>query len=184
MEEGSQKKDLTGSSRLSREEFSERIRCIPRIMSAINARFGGRLNEHDLADLVQDTTIVVLRKIDRFQPGTSFESWVFRIGFLEYQNALRRKSKAAQALPEGGDEIPAEDSRTFEELYSGLERLEVDEAQVVGLKYFEGLTFEEIAMRLGIPVGTSKTRHYRGISKLQEYLKGRTAEVRHDGKNA
>ena len=51
-----------------------------------------------------------------------------------------------------------------------LERVGGVEAEAVALKHYEGLTFEEMAQRLGIPASTLKTRYYKGMSRLEAIL--------------
>ena len=48
------------------ERFSERMKCVPRILAALNAKMGRPLDEHDLADLSQDTVVLVLQKLDQY----------------------------------------------------------------------------------------------------------------------
>lgn len=153
-----------------------------------NERMGSPLGEHDLADVAQDTCLVVLRKLDRFEPGTSFESWVFRISQLELMNAVRKSNRLPRAADAQGSSASAmgvaapggESAPQFEEIHQGLELLEHNERQVIRLKYFEDLTFEEIAKREQVPLGSVKTRHYRGMSKLLAFMNGRGTEGNDD----
>ena len=50
----------------------------------------------------------------------------------------------------------------------GLERVDANVRQVLELTYFEGLTAQEVATRLGVPAGTVKSRLARGIGMLQQ----------------
>jgi RNA polymerase sigma factor (sigma-70 family) len=58
----------------------------------------------------------------------------------------------------------------YEDVYSGLEKLGEDHAQIIRLKHFSQMTFEEIARRLRVSANTVKTRYYRGLIKLREFL--------------
>lgn len=151
--------------------------CVARILRALNGRLGSPLDEHDLADLVQDTVIVILRKLGQYVDGWDLEGWVFQICRFELMNAVRRKrrhpvsnlevNQVAERKP-GADPVSSD-----ADVVAGLALLETDEAAVLRLKYFEDLSFPEVAVRLGIPLGTVKTRHYRGISKLSQFIAGR-----------
>ena len=60
----------------------------------------------------------------------------------------------------------------FHRPYHGaLERLGGVEAETIRIKHFEGLTFEAVGVRLGIPTNTAKTRYYRGMLRLEKLLR-------------
>ena len=69
------------------DEFIERMRCVPGILAALNARCGRQLDEHLLADVVQDVLIVVWSKLPEFQGTGRLELWVYRICQFELMNA-------------------------------------------------------------------------------------------------
>ena len=54
--------------------------------------------------------------------------------------------------------------------YMGLSMLSPGESEVIRLKHFAQMTFEEIAERLGISANTAKTRYYRGLERLRGWL--------------
>ncbi len=143
-----------------------------------NSRLGGQLNAEDLADLTQDVFLILWRKLSEYTPATSFESWVYRICFLEMMNCLRKRRRRQRVLDEVAREavevepgpMAARIGR-FEGLHLGLECLEREEAAIIRLHHFEGRTFQEVGARLDIPVGTAKTRYYRGLTKLKEFLR-------------
>src|SRR5262245_47547866 len=58
--------------------FIDRMRCIPKILSVLNARSGRPLDGHDLRDLTQDTLMAVWKKLDRFEGRASLETWAYR----------------------------------------------------------------------------------------------------------
>ena len=157
------------------DRFAERMKCVPRILAALNTKMGRPLDEHDLADLTQDTLLVVIKKLDQFAAHAPLESWVYRICALELMNEVRRKRR----LQSRNRRITSERQPTaematdeFEHIHRALDRLGGHDADVVRLKHFEELTFEEIGDRLAISPNTAKTRYYRGISKLESYLGG------------
>ncbi|MEM7205062.1 MAG: sigma-70 family RNA polymerase sigma factor [Planctomycetota bacterium] len=155
----------------------ERLRCIPRILTAQNAKFGFPLSEHDLADLVQDTAVVILGKLDLFAGRAPLEGWVYRVCCLEFMNGLRRSRRqpvavdhtTAPVVDERAD-VAREQVTQREQLLLALERVGGAEAEAVALKHFEGLTFAEIGERLDVPTNTAKTRYYRGLSQLEQIL--------------
>lgn len=170
------------------DRFAQRMRCVPRILGALNARMGRPLDEHDLEDLAQDAVIIVLRKLEQFIPGYSLEGWVYRICKLELMNRVRSKRRLPRLLVDdvacepasGGGSGGGAPLDEHEEVYRGLACLEPDEEAVIRLKYLEDLTFEQLSERLGIPLGTAKTRHYRAMLKLHAFLQNRYGESDRD----
>lgn len=159
------------------EVFVHRMACVPRILAALNYRLGSRLDEHDLADLAQDTVVLVWRKLGSFGATCTLESWAYGIARLEYMNALRRRMRAVRSVrelevadSEPERSLPAGEGLAREELELWLGELEEEESAVVRKKHFEGKTFEELAEELGISPNTAKSRYYRGIRGLQQKL--------------
>lgn len=160
------------------QRFVERMRVLPRILDVLNARLGRPLNDHDLADLAQDTLILVWRKLSTFAGGSTLETWVFGVARLELMNFVRKtRRRATSAEPFDADCMLAplheHESLDYGILHEALAGLEPLEADVIRLKHFDDLTFEAIGARCRIPVNTAKTRYYRGIRHLQQALRAR-----------
>lgn len=167
---------------VSIETLVQRLRCIPRIMSLLNQRVGGAFGPEDLGDLTQDTLARLWPRMGRYNGQASLETWFYGFCFNGFMNALRKGSRAhsCAALSEqvaSPDLTPV--ALDYDHLHRGLEQLGETEARVVRLKYFNDLTFEQIGQRLGISPNTAKTRHYRGMRKLEELLRRGREEVEH-----
>ncbi len=164
-------------------DLSARLACVPRILRVRNARSGGTLDEHELADLCQDVLLILWRKLRQYDGEAVLPAWVYRIAALEYQNARRKKLRHASVsqLFGGGDDeegpepsVPLDrEPWEFEDVYLGLARIGRDEARVIRLRHFDGRTFAEIAELLGIAESTAKDRYYRGIAELRPLLADR-----------
>lgn len=157
-------------------EFEERMRCVPRILQALNGRRGRPLHDHDLADLVQDTVLIVLRKLPEFAAWAPLEGWIYRLCFLEFQNALRRRRREWQRTSEittepGDPGVDAGSNHAHDHVHLALTQLGGVEAETIRWKHFDGLTFQEIGVRLDMPPNTVKTRYYRGLAKLEALLR-------------
>ena len=162
--------------------FVRRMRCVPLSLAAQNARLGRPLNEHDIEDVSQEVLVLIWNKLGSFGGLSTLETWVYRFTSFELMNALRRK-RTRQRVSELDCEpavVPFADSRTrlleYEHLHQALERLEPSEADVIRLKHFQELTFEEISERMSMPANTAKTKYYRGLEKLREVLKAHGPE--------
>lgn len=160
----------------SLEVLASRLTCVPRILASINHRMGGPLGEEDLADLSQDTLIVIWGKLGSFEGRGRLETWAYRFCFLEFMNRLRRterRQRVVGASLESLDSVPSpiEPSvREFEVLEVGLAELGSPEADVIRMKHFDGWTFDDIAARLGQAPSTVKSQYYRGLDWLKRRL--------------
>jgi RNA polymerase sigma-70 factor (ECF subfamily) len=131
----------------------------------------------DAEDLVQDTFLVVLQRIDTFQPGRAFAPWFFRILVNRGLNA--RKARALRAV----DEIPetasstgpspdreAERSELRDRLRTALAALPERQRLIVELFELEGFAGPEIAEILEISAGTVRWHLHEARKALRETL--------------
>ena len=128
-------------------------------------------------DATQDTFITVFRKASGFAGRSAFSTWLYRVAVNTcYDHARRAKRHMAESLPEGRDPIdPAgEDGFTAVELRPDLETalaaLPEEFRAAVVLADVEGLGLQTVADALGVPVGTVKSRVFRGRRLLAETL--------------
>ncbi len=158
-------------------------------------RFALRLtgSAADAEDLVQETFLRAFRAWDQYTPGTRAKSWLFTICrnvFLRQRKRDRRREETVRdaaaevdtkGLPTG--EIPVfttayqydPEGQFFAGIVDGgilgaIDRLPDDFRDTVVLSDLEGLAYAEIAELLDIPVGTVKSRLFRGRRLLQQML--------------
>lgn len=162
----------------AQSEFAERMRCVPRILAVLNARAGRRLDEHDLADLAQDTLVLLWRKLDTFTDQSTLETWAYGVARYEFLNAVRKKRPRAldvtQLEPESTLREEAEGRTEVLDhawILRALDDLGGEESRVIRMKHLDDLTFEEIGAALALSTNTAKTRYYRGLQKLQQRLR-------------
>ncbi len=165
------------------QRFLRRLACIPRMLKAISQRLGRPLDEQELEDLAQETLILAWRKLDQFSGQSRLESWCYGLARFEMMNAVRSKRRRPDiraepvhgtTLVDDGVEDPDLDRDYLLEVLAGLDPAE---AEVLRLKHFEALTFEDLAARLAITPSTAKSRYYRGLGRLQERLRGKLGET-------
>lgn len=136
------------------------------------------LRDRDAAlDAVQETFVTVFRKADRFAGRSAFSTWLYRVAVNTCHDLLRRaKRRQAEPLPEGRDpaDHAAEDlfssTEVRSDLQEALEQLQVEFRSAVVLVDLEGLSIQGAADILGVPVGTVKSRVFRGRKILAEAL--------------
>ncbi len=161
----------------SLERLAQRLSCVPRLLARLNARRGSRLSAQDVEDLSQDALLGIWRKLGSYHGQATFEGWLYRFCFLEFMNRVRLESRRPEA-PAGhptGVADPSGDALDLEreELEHALAVLEPSDAEVVRLKHFDQLTFDDIARALGMTPKMAKTRYYRGLASLQRELGAR-----------
>ncbi|MBI3750146.1 MAG: sigma-70 family RNA polymerase sigma factor [Chloroflexi bacterium] len=135
-------------------------------------------------DVVQEAFLGVWRNAGRYEPGRgSVRTWLMAIVHHRAIDSLRRR-RATVALPEGTDgTTPAVLALpdVWNEVAAGLDRDAVQSAlgsiptrqrEALELAYFAGLTQVEIAERLGLPLGTVKSRMRLGLLALRAELVG------------
>jgi RNA polymerase sigma-70 factor (ECF subfamily) len=145
-------------------------------------------NRADAEDLTQETFVRVFRSLADYTPGT-FEGWLHRITTNLFLDLVRRRQKIRfDALAEdAGDRLATDEAgpeRAYEqnnldpEIQRALDALPADFRAAVVLCDLEGLTYEEIALTLGIKVGTVRSRIHRGRVLLREALAHRAPGAR------
>jgi RNA polymerase sigma-70 factor (ECF subfamily) len=127
-------------------------------------------------DLVQDTLGRALIKEEFWQPGTNLRAWLFTIMHNQNVNNVRRDVRESGALDIEGISValPATTdptaSRQMFELERALAQLALEQRQVILLVGLEGMSYQDAAGILVIPVGTVRSRLSRGREALRKLL--------------
>ena len=142
-------------------------------------------NTTTASDLTVDTFSKAFCQLHRYAPTGTFSSWLYSIGINTYIDHLRRRHMETVPLgsvqrDEDGDpieyQIPSgqpnpEEQLMREERNAALRRvvaeLKQPYRQIVELRYYEDLSYEQIAERLNIPIGTVKIRILRAKNLMQ-----------------
>lgn len=151
----------------SREAFEE---LFARYRSPLYGFFRRRLASQERAeDLAQETFLAVIRATERYQPRALVRTYFYGIA-LKLIAAERRKQKNAPASEP--DAEPATDATTEEALWvrQALGKLDTGEREILMLREYEQLSYEEIAELLHLPVNTVRSRLFRSRIALKNYL--------------
>src|SRR5881394_1298680 len=134
-------------------------------------------NDDDARDLVQEALIRVRKGLERYEPG-SLEGWLARIVtnvFLD--EARRRKRRPTDALPDDPGRVlppaPAADERPTsfsDEVQRALDSLPEEFRVPVVLCDVADLSYEQIAVSTGVPIGTVRSRIHRGRRLMRAAL--------------
>lgn len=141
------------------------------------------------ADLTIETFGKAFMQLERYAPTGTFSSWLFSIGVNTYIDYLRKRKLETVPLSSiirtGENEvieyqIPSTQPNPEEEMIRRQRDVALKEVvaqlkepyrQIVELRYYEDLSYEEIAARLKLPLGTVKVRLMRAKSLLAGMLK-------------
>ena len=144
-------------------------RSFERPLYALGIRW---VNDPKLAEeLVQEVTLRVWRRAGRYDPERGApSSWIFGIARNVAADLARARARAPLPVAEPPEEVaPWDEERAWTawEVARAVARLPEDQRRVVELTYANQMTQSEIAVELGIPLGTVKTRLYTALRKLR-----------------
>jgi RNA polymerase sigma-70 factor (ECF subfamily) len=165
------------------EAFGEIVRRWERRIFAL--AFGMLGREEDARDATQETFLAAFRNLRNFRGEAKVSSWLHRIAVNQCITRQRRakvrsetgledeaeKNAAVFALPTDASPARAAEGREQSAaVRRAITSLPPDLRQVVVMKEFEELTFQEIAEVLQIPLSTVKSRLYTALRQLQMRL--------------
>jgi RNA polymerase sigma-70 factor (ECF subfamily) len=177
--EGFMGRDDSDLVRRWQEGDEDAFAALVRRWQAPVARFLARLvgRPDAVPDLCQDVFLRVFLARARYRQAGAFSTWLYRIALNAGRDALRRARRGPRPLPEADPpaaEGLAEARCEQQELACAVEGAlaELPEAlrEVLVLRHYEGLSFEEIARLLGAPVSTLKSRFAAALGRLRVRL--------------
>ncbi len=140
-------------------------------------------DREDARDLTQDTFVKAYQHLDRLSNPAFFSAWLYKIALNECRMCFRRQK--------GSRSVPLEDTqkevdqrereevlpdRTFEgrervrRLEEAFQLLPPEQREVILMKEFQGLRFQDIAAVLEVPLSTAKSRLYVGLKTLRRLM--------------
>jgi len=125
-------------------------------------------NENDALDIVQESAYKAVKNCNRLQNPQYVNTWLYRIVINESLSFLRKKKPNVVSLNDAEGET--EDDYADLDLHRALMRLPDDDKTIVVLRFFEGLSFQQIAEVLDENINTVKSRLYRSLQKLKQML--------------
>lgn len=156
-------------------ETTDRIEDhIPRLRRYARALTGDAARADDL---VQDTLERAWSRFSLWRRGSDLRAWLFTLMHNVFVNQVARQAaRREEALPEDDPMIPVagaqERALETRDLIAALERLPLEQREVLLLVGLEGLRYEEVAQVLEIPVGTVMSRLARGRERLRQLMSG------------
>jgi len=163
--------------------------AMPFVDALYNTAYRMTRNAEDAEDLVQETYLKAYRYYDKFEEGTNFKAWLFKIMKNTFINNYRKKQQVpalsdfadieesfeTQVNEDAAPKIKNPEEELLEnvldaDVQQALDKLPPDYRMVVLLADLEGFSYKEIAEILEVPVGTVMSRLYRGRRLLEQAM--------------
>lgn len=139
-------------------------------------RLGG--NEAVAGDLVQQAFMKAMANIQKYEDrGVPFSAWLYRIAQNEINMFFRKEQKnyfveindrqLLNLLEEAGETDPLFSAEAIEQLMGIINNLEEQQLDLIELRFFQQLSFKEIADMYGITEANAKMRLYRLLEKIK-----------------
>jgi RNA polymerase sigma factor (sigma-70 family) len=157
--------------------------ALPLLVSLYNHAFWLTRNRAEAEDIVQETFSKALRAFDSFQPSTNFKAWIFcilRNTFLTSRSGIAASRTVFLEDQASAFDIAAVDPSPEENvirldnqvaLQAALEQLQPSLREVVLLCDVEEMKYKDIALILGVPIGTVMSRVSRARQSLRQLLR-------------
>jgi RNA polymerase sigma-70 factor (ECF subfamily) len=161
--------------------FGELVRRWEQRIYGFIRRYVG--NSEEARDLTQDTFTKAYQNLDRLSDPARFSSWLYKIALNECRMLFRRqKGTFKVSLDEGGRDLARVDrneavqeqglelKESVVQLRRAFTKLPKEQREVILMKEFQGLKFNEIAEILDVPLSTAKSRMYLGLKTLKRIM--------------
>jgi len=152
---------------------------LPRLRRYARALAG---NREDADDLVQDTLARACAKAALWRGVTDMRAWLFGIMHNLHVDAVRRPRVQTVAMDDDTPDMavaPTQGERlAVLDLHAALERLPLEQKQIVLLVALEEMSYADIAATLNIPIGTVMSRLSRGRERLRALMDGSSEPAR------
>lgn len=152
-----------------------------RLIHSLEISLGSR---EDALEVAQQAFVLAWQKITSFRRESAFYSWLYRIASNVAISQLRRRKINAESLDSlqestgflpadqqrNGRADPLEQSEQIDQVRAALQKIPEEFRQPLVLREIDGFSYEEIAEIMQIPLGTVRSRIFRGRQELIDQL--------------
>ena len=178
--------DLSLVRRVKKGDYSAFDLLVLKYQSRVIATVFKYVKEKELAeDITQEAFVKSFKSIDSFREESSFYTWIYRIAVNTAKNYLISVKRREETLlsdfsgddnyvPEKLDVDSPQDILSASELrdliFESLTTLGEETRTALSLREFDGLSYEQIAQIVNCPVGTVRSRIFRGREVIEEIV--------------
>ena len=123
-------------------------------------------------DATQQALVAIWRHLPRLRELDKFEAWAYRLlvraCYAEHRRG--RRETPSERLVDGASDDPFLTVQLRDELERGFARITAEQRAVLVLQHYRGLSHEEMAEVLGIPVGTVRSRLHAARTRMRGAL--------------
>lgn len=159
--------------------FAQLVALHEKRVYALALRMTG--NPEDAADVAQEAFLAAWRGLPNFRGEAGFSTWLYRLTSNAAIDFLRknRRSRSDFSLDDGIPDLPdlspspqeqTESQSLREAVRRGMDELSQDHRHILSLREYQELSYEEIAQKLGVDLGTVKSRLSRARCALRKNL--------------
>lgn len=152
-------------------------------------------NKDDADDLTIEAFGKAFKRLDQYTPNFAFSTWLFKIATNNCIDFIRKKKNNTFSIDkpyendEGGEmsmslrsdfldpEEKMQQKQKVDMMHDVVDKLKPRYKQLVELRYFEELSYEEIAARLELPIGTVKAQLFRARELLLNIMKNMGGKI-------
>lgn len=154
----------------------ELVALLPRMRRFAYALTGSK---EEAEDVLQSACEKALSRLDQFAPGTRLDSWMFQIIRTVRIDRIRYAARRPTTSDAGIAETASFDARTHEQIVARMEldiireeisRLPEEQRVVLALVTIDGVSYQEAADMIGVPIGTVMSRLARARRKLADAI--------------
>lgn len=127
-------------------------------------------NDNDAMDIIQNASYKAILKSDSLINIQYADTWIYRIMINEAKSFIKKNKIITESLEDIN--LKTEDKYEDIDLKRALEALGEPDKSIIVLKFFEELKIEQIADILRINQSTVKSKLYRGLKKLELFMRG------------
>ena len=124
-------------------------------------------------EITQDVFMALVERRNGYEVRSSFRTYLYRIALNRVASEHRKPDPEPASAPEP---VAGGDPSVVQQVRDALDTLDPEQKQVVMLREYEGLSYQEIADVLKVPVGTIRSRLFRAKLALRELLAPALAE--------
>lgn len=158
---------------MNEREFEERLALC---RGALNRLVHVKISSYaDAEDVVQESCIAAFRARDSLRDAEAFRGWLLQIGRNRIRDYYRARGRTRETALETVDRGAYGVHEARHDVSDAMDELREDDRRVLSMYYMDELTQDEVARRLGVPVGTVKSRLHSARNRFRRVYETKEA---------